>query len=290
MYKHHRESWNYSQTNPFPNYTDMIKHTDERLLPLGFEKESIGLSQDGEFTMYAYKINLDKPVFWLDSNIHGSEWWTCYYCLDFIESVWNNSYFDKKISKSIKENFGVYYIPSVNPWGYQNVRYYQSRGVNLNRNFDNLFNEYVAGNEQWEGNDYKGEYAESEQETKNIVSAFNRIKPYLAINCHTTTGDGNGVDMNAKYPQYKILTKDIHNSLKLTYPEAGTLEWNGQFSPSAQGWYGKQQSKEGTNVITTILEHQSDTTKYNIGFTTLFIIALTVINYKNNKQLKLNGL
>src|SRR5699024_6508659 len=93
MYKHHRESWNYSQTNPFPNYNDMIKHTDERLLPLGFEKESIGLSQDGEFTMYAYKINLDKPVFWIDSNIHGSEWWTCYYCLDFIESVWNNSYF-----------------------------------------------------------------------------------------------------------------------------------------------------------------------------------------------------
>ena len=96
--------------------------------------------------------------------------------------------------------------------------------------------------------------------------------------------------MNAKYPQYKILTKDIHNSLKLTYPEAGTLEWNGQFSPSAQGWYGKQQSKEGTNVITTILEHQSDTTKYNIGLTTLFIIALTVINYKNNKQLKMNEL
>src|SRR5699024_895274 len=157
-------------------------------------------------------------------------------------------------------------------------------------NFDNLFNEYTAGNEQWEGNDYKGEFAESEKETKIIDLAFNKRKPYLAINCHTTTGNGNGVDMNAKYPQYKILTKDIHNSLKLTYPEAGTLEWNGQFSPSAQGWYGKQQSKEGTNVITTILEHQSDTTKYNIAYTTLSIIAVAVINYNNNNHLKSNKL
>mgnify|MGYP002714773214 FL=1 len=288
MYKHYRESWNYSRINPYPDYNDMIKYTDSKLLPLGFEKEEIGLSQDGEFMMYAYKKNLDKPIFWLDSNIHGSEWWTCYYCLDFLTAVWGDTYFDKKVSKLIRDNFGMYYIPSVNPWGYHNVKYYQSRGVNLNRNFNSRFDDYQHGNAQWEGNNYKGTEAESEQETKNIVSAFNKIKPYIAINCHTTTGNGSGVDLNNKYPEYSLLTTDVHNSIKLTYPEAGTLEWNGQYTPSAQAWYGMQTSKEGTNVITSILEHQSDTDKYNVGYTTLFIIALTTINWKNNNRLKLN--
>ena len=290
MLKFHRESWNYSQENPYLKYEDMIKHTDDRLLPLGFKKEEIGLTQDGNFMMYAYSINLDKPVFWLDSNMHGSEWWTCYYCLDFIEQVWGDTYFDKKVSKAIRDNLGMYYIPSMNPWGYEYVKYYQSRGVNLNRNFDSNFYTYTNGNAQWEGNNYKGEYPESEQETKNVINAFNKVKPFLAINCHTTTGNGNGVDMNGKYPEYKVLTKDILNSMKVTYPEAGALEWNGQFSPSAQAWYGMQKSKEGTNVIASILEHQSDTDRYNIGLTTLFIITLTVINYKNNGKLQLKDL
>lgn len=290
MYKHHRESWNYSQTNSYLKYADMIKHTDDRLLPLGFEKEEIGLTQDGQFMMYAYYINLDKPTFWLDSNMHGSEWWTCYYCLDFIEKVWGDTYFDKQVSKAIRENLGMYYIPSMNPWGYENNKYYQSRGVNLNRNFDNGLWANYGGDAQWQGNNYKGEAPNSEQETKNIIAAFNRIKPYVAINCHTTTGSGNGIDMNTKYPQYKILSRDIFNSMRLTYPEAGALEWNGQFSPSAQSWYGMQTSKEDTNVIASILEHQSDTEKYNIGLTLLFIIALSVINLKNKGKLKLEKL
>lgn len=290
MIKFYRESWNYSQINPYPTYAEMIQHTDDRLLPLGFEKEEIGLTQDGNFMMYGYKKNLNKPVFWLDSNMHGSEWWTCYYCLDFIEQVWGDNYFDKNVSKIIRDNFGIYYIPSMNPWGYENNKYYQSRGVNLNRNFDNGLWQSYGGNAQWEGNNYKGEAPESEQETKNVVVAFNRIKPFLAINCHTTTGGGNGVDMNRRYPQYSILSRDIHNSLKLTYQEAGTLEWNGQYSPSAQSWYGLQTSKENTPVIASILEHQSDTDKYNVGLTLLYIIALTVINYRLNGKLTLDSL
>ena len=290
MYKHHRESWNYSPTNPHPKYEDMIKHTDERLLPLGFTKEEIGLTQDGQFMMYAYHMNLEKPTFWIDSNMHGSKWQTCYFCLDFLENIWGDKYFDKIVSKTIRDNLGVYYIPSMNPWGYENVKYYQSRGVNLNRNFDSRFEDYQHGNAQWEGNNYKGTEAESEQETKNIVAAFNKVKPYVAINCHTTTGNGNGVDMNNKYPQYKILTRDIFNSMQLTHPEAGSLEWNGQYTPSAQAWYGLQKSKENTNVIASILEHQSDTEEYNIGLTLLYIISLTVINYINKGSLKLTSI
>ena len=292
MYRAHKFTPNYSQVNPYPIYEDMIAHTDSVLLPLGFIKEELGLSQDGGFMLYGYRNdNKDsgKPVFWLDSNMHGSEWWTCYYCLDFIEAVWGDKYHDKQTSQLIRDNINMYYIPSMNPWGYENVKYYQSRGVNLNRNFDNGNWETYPGNAQWEGNNYKGHAPESEAETKHIVKKFNEVKPYIAINCHTTTGSGNGVDLNRRFKKYHLLTKDMHESFKVTIPDAGTLEWNGQFSPSAQGWYGLQKSKENTDVIASILEHQSDTDDFNVGLTFLFIIVMTTINYKINGTLKLNN-
>ena len=290
MYKAHKFTPNYSQINPFPKYEEMIAYTDSILLPLGFIKEDLGLSQDGKFMLYGYRNdsnNSGKPLFWLDSNMHGSEWWTCYYCLDFLENVWGDKYHDKQTSQLIRDNINMYYIPSMNPWGYENVKYYQSRGVNLNRNFDNGNWETYPGNAQWEGNNYKGHAPESEAETKHIVKKFNEVKPYIAINCHTTTGSGNGVDMNRRFKKYHLLTKDMHQSFKVTVPDAGTLEWNGQFSPSAQAWYGLHKSKENTDVIASILEHQSDTDKYNVGLTFLFIIAMSTINYKNNGYLKL---
>lgn len=291
MYRQYRESWNYSQVNPYPNYNDMIAYTDKKLLPLGFKKEVIGKSQDGEFNLYGYSLNLDKPVFWLDSNIHGSEWWTCYYCLDFLVAVWGGTYFDKRISKLIRENFGMYYVPSVNPWGYQNVKYPQSRGVNLNRNFDaGNWENYTSGNEQWKGNNFKGFGPASESETQAIQTKIKEIKPYIAINCHTTTGSGSGVDVNTRFSYYKLLTTDMLDSLKLTYPGIGTINWNIQFTPSAESFYGQLTSKEGTPTIASVLEHQSDTDKFNVGYATLFIIALTTINWKNNHKLKLTDL
>lgn len=289
MYRAHKFTPNYSQVNPYPIYEDMIAHTDSVLLPLGFIKEELGLSQDGGFMLYGYRNdsnNSGKPVFWLDSNIQGSEWWTCYYCLDFIESVWGDTYHDKQVSQLIRDNFNLYYIPSMNPWGYENVKYNNSRGVNLNRNFDNLWELYEGGAHGT--NLYKGISVESESETKHTVKKFNEIKPYIAINCHTTTGSGNGVDLNRKYRKYHLLTKDIQESFKITVPDAGTLDWNIQFSPSAPGWYGLQKSKENTDTISSILEHQSDTMDFNAGLTFLFIIALTTINYKNNGYLKLS--
>lgn len=291
MYKQQTFNWNYSQVNPYPNYEDMIAHTDERLLPLGFVKEELGLSQDGEFMLYGYKLNEEKDMAWIDSNMHGSEWWTCYYCLDFIDSVWGDTYFDKKLTKNIRENFGLYYIPSMNPWGYQNVKYYQSRGVNLNRNFDGgMWEGYTTGNGQWEGNNYKGEAPNSEAETQHVVSKFEEIKPYLAINCHTTTGNGNGVDMNNRFKEYHLLTEDVQNTLKLSLPQAGTLDWNGQYSPSAQSYYGTKTSKSGTKTITTIVEHQSDTENYNVGLMLLFVLFSTILNYKLNNELKLTDI
>ena len=290
MFKFHDFKYNYSQPHPYQTYDSLIAATDALLFPLGFVKEELGLSQDGDFMLYGYRNdtkNNGKPIFWLDSNIHGSEWPTPYYCMDFIEMVWGDTYHDKRISKLIRDNFNLYYIPSLNPWGYENIKYYNSRGVNLNRNFDSRW-ELYNGDNQWEGNNYKGTAPESEAEIKHAAKKFLEVKPFVAINSHTTSGGANGIDMNRRFKKHQFLSLDMLRSFKLSIPQAGTSEWNGQYSPQAQAWYGSQISKEGTDVISSILEHQSNTTDFNAGLTFLFIIAVSVINFKENGVLNTN--
>lgn len=287
MYKSYFKKWNY-HVNPIPKYTELIKYIDDKLLPLGFQKEEIGLSQDGEHMLYGYSINLDKPTYWIDANIHGSEWHSCFYTLDFIVDIWGDKHFDKRLSEKLRNTLGVYYIPSVNPWGYDNVSYTQSRGVNLARNFDNLW--HLAPEKPPKDPNCKGDSPLSEKETQLITQKFNEIKPYIALNCHTTTGKASGIDMNARFPYYKLLSRDILQTVKLTFPPAGTIEWNTQFGPTANGWYATQVSKEGLPTFSSIVEHQSDTDDFDFGYTTLLTIAISIINFKNNGKYNTNSI
>jgi hypothetical protein len=271
-----------------PTYQQMIDETDSKLVPLGFIKEEIGLTEDGNFMMYGYRLgDFQKPTMWIDSNIHGSEWWTYCFCLEFFERLGSLNFYDKKAVEVLRETFSWYYIPSVNPWGFENNVYENVNQVNLNRNFDNNWDTYEGT--PIGGNSYKGEAVWSEAEASNIRDKFLELLPYFALNCHTTTGDGNGIDTNKRYKWYNILMTDIYKSSKLSVKGAGTLEWATQFSPQASAWYGLQTSKEGKRVISTILEHQSDAT-FNYGLNTLFIIAFTILNFYKNGKMKLNNL
>lgn len=288
MYKTYHKSWNYPEVNPYPKYADMIKFVDSQLLPLGFTKEAIGTSTDGGFTLYAYKLNLDKPVYWIDSNVHGSEWWTVYYTIEFLTDIWGDKHIDKRASKAIRDNYGVYYIPSLNPWGYENKSYTQSRGVNLCRNFDNLWD--IAPVKPPKDPNCKGESPESENETKIAVAKIKEIKPAIAINCHTTLGAASGIDMYARYSIYKLLAKDILNIGRLVAGNIGLLEWNTQFGPTANGWYATQTFKEGYPIYSTIIEQQSNQNEFDFAYTMLFTIPLSLLNYRKNGKYNMNSI
>jgi len=89
-------------------------------------------------------------------------------------------------------------IPIVNPWGYnQNPKVYaNSRGVNINRNFDidgrwNAFPVYSANPDDSNYNEWnvKGEYPFSEAETQNIRQwIYNNVGAEFWIDCHTGLG------------------------------------------------------------------------------------------------------
>lgn len=273
-----------------PTYEEMIQETDDKLISLGFVKEEIGLSEDGNFMMYGYRYgDFSKPTMWIDSNIHGSEWWSYCYCLEFFEKLGNLDFYDKRAIEILRDSFSWYYIPSMNPWGFENNVYNNVNQVNLNRNFGNNWETYV-GDAQGEGNNYKGVAVWSESEVRHTRDKFLEILPYFALNCHTTTGDGNGIDTNRRYKWYNVLMTDIYKSSKLSVRGAGSIEWSTQYSPQASAWYGLQTSKEGQRVISTILEHQSDTVDYNYGLTTLFLLCFSVLNYYKNGKLTLKSL
>lgn len=289
MFRITKFTYNYEDMTR-PSYDELIQETDDRLIPLGFIKESIGISEDGEYTIYGYKYgDFSKPTFFIQSNIHGTEWRTPYYCMDFLERLLTLDFYDKKAIRNLRGAFSWYYIPSINPYGFDNRFYYNVNGVNLNRNYDNRWDAY-NGDNQWEGNNYKGSAVWSESEARVSRDKILEIKPYLFLDCHTTTGGGNGVDNQHRYRWNRMMMLDILESSKVSMKGASTLEWATQFSPHAGAWAGLQTSKEGTRTISTILEAQSDTDEYNYGLTILFIIGFTVLNFYKNGKLKLNSL
>lgn len=273
-----------------PTYAEMIAETDATLIPLGFTKEELGLSTDGGFTLYGYHYgDFSKPTIWIDSNIHGSEWWTIYYCLDFFKEIVGLGFYDKLIAKKVRNEFSWYYIPSINPWGFENNKYNNVNLVNLNRNFDNDWDTYV-GDAPGAGNNYKGDSVWSESESRHIRDKFLTLLPILALNCHTTSGDANGLDTQHLWRSNRVLMYDVMDSAKLSIGNIAEVAWNTQFSSSAPAWYAKQISKEGIQCTSAIVEARSDTTIYNYGTTVLVLLLLTFYyRYKTGKQ-KLNSL
>lgn len=273
-----------------PTYDQMIADTDSVLIPMGFTKETLGFSEDGGFTLYGYRYgDFKKPTVWIDSNIHGSEWWTAYYCLDVIKEIVGLNFYDKLIAKNIRDEFSWYYIPSLNPYGFENNQYTNVNLVNLNRNYDNNWESYV-GDAQGDGNNYKGTAVWSEAEARISRDTFLNILPVLAINCHTTSGDANGLDTQHLWRSNRMMIKDVTDSATFSIGEAYAYQWNTQFSSSAPAWYAKQFSKEGIQTVSTIIEGRSDTVDYNYGLTsTVILIFNFYYRYKTGKQ-KLNNL
>lgn len=268
-----------------PTYAQMIADTDSELIPMGFTKETLGISEDGGFTLYGYKYgDFSKPTIWIDSNIHGSEWWTAYYCLDALKEIIGLEFFDRVIAQKVRDEFSWYYIPSLNPYGFENNQYTNVNLVNLNRNFDNNWESYV-GNAQGEGNNYKGTAVWSESEARISRDKFLEILPTLAVNCHTTSGDRNGLDTQHLWRKNRTLMFDAMGTARLSIGSVGEGAWQTQFSSSAPAWYAKQFSKEGIQTTSTILESRSDTSEYNYGTTVLVSLLLTFYHrHKTGKQ------
>ena len=160
--------------------------------PNHITKEVIGYDQSGLYEIRAYTIQqhkapITKPtVLWI-SGVHGSETYTHTATYMFVKELLENHDNDDVLG-FIWRNCIFKVVPIGNPWGLANgASRYNSRGVNLNRNFNA---DWIYSEDEYNNS---GSAPESEAETQAIVNFVKANSGALfAVNKHDSGADLSG--------------------------------------------------------------------------------------------------
>lgn len=157
--------------------------------PNHITKEVLGLDQSGTFEIRAYTIQqhkapITKPVILWISGVHASETYTHTATYAFVKELLEN-HENNDVLGFIWRNCIFKVIPIANPWGLANgASRYNSRGVNLNRNFNA---DWVYSADEYNNS---GSAPESEAETKAIVNFVKaNSTAVFAVNKHDSDAD-----------------------------------------------------------------------------------------------------
>ena len=147
-------------------------------------KEVIGYDQSGLYEMRCYTITQydgasNRPVILWISGVHASERYTHTSTYAFVKELLENHETDDVLG-FIWRNCTLKVVPIANPWGLANgASRYNSRGVNLNRNFPC---DWVYSDEEYSNS---GASPGSEAETQNIMTLITANPNALfAVNRH----------------------------------------------------------------------------------------------------------
>ncbi len=181
-----------------------------------FYPEVIGYSNNENLPIRSFKIGFnpkekqfDKPTILIIGQIHSSEPLGLEICMNFAEYLLINHDKNERI-KNLLSAFNFYFIPTINPEGFQvvssglyanhrknktdtnaNGRFDKgSDGVDLNRNYPINWNKEIQNkpNEPY----YAGKSPASEKETRIMMDLLKRERFYLAVNYHSSyIGDFN---------------------------------------------------------------------------------------------------
>ena len=120
-------------------------------------RQSLGKDQSGTHDIWAYSFTPKNPKreIVVSSSLHGNEVTLTISMIRLLHYLVNES--DKyPLLAQLREEVTIHYIPFANPWGAsQKPRTrYNSRGVDLNRNFSHGWDNFASGTPY--GHDYKG--------------------------------------------------------------------------------------------------------------------------------------
>lgn len=154
---------------------DVYNKYDElvSMYPDIISKKLLGRDESDTYDIYEYEIKpptfnnrKELPKILLNAGLHGAKQWVG----DYHTTVFSLYYFVKDIVENIEDikyNVHLKIIPIANPWGFDNKERTNSRGVDLNRNFNWQWNEGTVGD------NYGGSIAFSENETKILRDWIN---------------------------------------------------------------------------------------------------------------------
>ncbi len=184
-----------------PNFTNGFVGTSDDYINALFEplrssypsyitRDIVSKDESGQFNIYRYVFSPEryKKTIIIQSCLHGSE----------VSPMLAMSRFLKYLTEEwekypalayIRENVRIVYTPFANPWGTsQTPRTRQnSRGVDINRNFDYMWQTYTPQANSPFGHDYKGTSANSEAETLAVLKTLNDYPDAMAfLDLHNT--------------------------------------------------------------------------------------------------------
>ena len=154
-------------------------------------KQSLGKDQSETYDLYEYDF---IPAKWdrlilLTAGMHAYEVASIFGLAYLMGSIIENHEGDELLTY-LYEHVRIKVIPIINPWGYSQSpkSYVQSRGVNINRNFD-YNGEWEAYNPGSNPNNAKGSAPFSEAETQILQHwASDNYGAEFWIDCHTSVG------------------------------------------------------------------------------------------------------
>jgi len=124
-----------------------------------------------------------NPTLYVGASIHGWEWENAYGVLRLAELLAEQPDVEGLDTGRLHFQF----VPIQNPWGHEHFTRQNSRGVDLNRNFANAWDELPEVQDvptPWDYN-YKGARAGSERETQVLQRILDRCRPLCVIDFHT---------------------------------------------------------------------------------------------------------
>ena len=122
----------------------------------------------------------EKPVFIITSGLHGLEPDAVHTVYHFMQDV-TEHYYENEQLQYLHDNVKFVIIPICNPWGYVNQNYYNSRDVDINKNFEYGY--------RTNGTEHTGTAADSEAETQHMKLVFDDYpKAIFHLECHGKYG------------------------------------------------------------------------------------------------------
>lgn len=259
--------------------------------PNYISRVSLGNDSSGTIAMYAYIFSPENvsPTFsvLLTAGAHGNDT-----AGDNIEHVASLYYFVKSLCEKFTDNESLAFIrtclklivvPMVNPWGIQNNSRGNYNGVDINRNFNYLWESAVG-----EYGFSKGASAADQVETQYIQSLFTTYLPKLHLDIHCI-----GRSDVPTYPFYFYaitgsLNEKIHRATSIwlktkygqaTYVTASALSnWAGEICGYG---YGVARALSSTiecfPILTGETLHNLVVSKANVDFVTTTITNLVSV-------------
>lgn len=132
-------------------------------------KRILSKDSSNKYNIYSYDfkpINYEKTIV-LISGIHGNEYTPFFGVARFLELLCEEDVNHEELNY-IKNKVRLIFVPSVNPWGFENDSRNNYNDVDLNRNSDYLWEEYNSSKSKKGQIYYKGESPFSEVEMKSI--------------------------------------------------------------------------------------------------------------------------